>query len=272
MLWFFIGLGVIVAGGVALFTLISRESRSANPVLHRRLNELAATVNGDRQTVESSPVEAVRFHLGNSQAVLHLASEYGPLRLEYSLPFYLPPVFALRPADAPATMFGRGQVETAKADDPGFNRLYRMITNNQTFVERVMTAEIRRSISSMPLLLNPGSPRISLSVAANQVRFECPSVILDHADLVGFVRNADGVARAVFAALGCPVGGAGGVQIVEVKRFSPTEGVCRVCGEALGATPVFCSRCKTAHHRDCWEYFGSCSIFACTTKTYVGQR
>lgn len=272
MTWFLLGLGVIVAGAVTLFMLISRESRSATPLLRRRLDDLTSVVNGDRIAVESSPVPAVRFALGNSNAILHLASEYGPVRLEYSLPFHLPPVFALRPAGAPATMFGRGQVEAAKVADPGFTRLYTMITNNQTFVDRVVTAEIRRAISSMPLALNSGSPRISISLAANQLLFECPSVILEQADLVTFVRHADGVARAVFAALGCPVDAQGGFQIVEVKRFAPAEGNCRVCGEALGPTPVFCSRCKTAHHRECWEYFGSCSIFACNTRTYVGQK
>jgi hypothetical protein len=39
--------------------------------------------------------------------------------------------------------------------------------------------------------------------------------------------------------------------------------VCRVCGEVIHCGLVFCRRCKTPHHRDCWLYVGRCSVFAC---------
>jgi hypothetical protein len=39
--------------------------------------------------------------------------------------------------------------------------------------------------------------------------------------------------------------------------------VCRVCGEAIREELVFCRRCKTPHHRDCWLYVGRCSVFGC---------
>jgi hypothetical protein len=41
------------------------------------------------------------------------------------------------------------------------------------------------------------------------------------------------------------------------------EPVCRVCGEVIREGLVFCRRCKTPHHRDCWLYVGRCSVFAC---------
>lgn len=39
--------------------------------------------------------------------------------------------------------------------------------------------------------------------------------------------------------------------------------VCRICGEEIREGLVFCRRCKTPHHRDCWLYAGRCSVFAC---------
>ena len=39
--------------------------------------------------------------------------------------------------------------------------------------------------------------------------------------------------------------------------------VCRVCGEEIREGLVFCRRCKTPHHRECWQYVGRCSVFAC---------
>ncbi len=44
--------------------------------------------------------------------------------------------------------------------------------------------------------------------------------------------------------------------------------ICEICGEAIDYDVVLCSRCKTPHHRDCWEYYGACSIYACGEKTY----
>jgi hypothetical protein len=36
-----------------------------------------------------------------------------------------------------------------------------------------------------------------------------------------------------------------------------------VCCEQLSQDVVFCVRCKTPHHRDCWEYSGGCSTYGC---------
>ena len=41
------------------------------------------------------------------------------------------------------------------------------------------------------------------------------------------------------------------------------EVICRVCGEEILENLVFCRRCKTPHHRECWQYNGVCSVFAC---------
>ena len=41
------------------------------------------------------------------------------------------------------------------------------------------------------------------------------------------------------------------------------QAVCRICGEEIREGLVFCRRCKTPHHRECWQYVGRCSVFAC---------
>lgn len=40
-------------------------------------------------------------------------------------------------------------------------------------------------------------------------------------------------------------------------------GLCPVCGGGLNERRVDCSKCRTPHHRECWEYAGQCSTFAC---------
>jgi hypothetical protein len=48
-----------------------------------------------------------------------------------------------------------------------------------------------------------------------------------------------------------------------------TEAICQVCGEDIVSEMVFCQRCKTPHHRDCWQYYGACSTYGCQETTFV---
>lgn len=45
--------------------------------------------------------------------------------------------------------------------------------------------------------------------------------------------------------------------------------VCKVCGEPIEEAHVICSDCQTPHHRDCWAFVGSCSIFGCQSKRSI---
>jgi hypothetical protein len=61
-----------------------------------------------------------------------------------------------------------------------------------------------------------------------------------------------------------------GIQFVEGDT-PPTwvRAVCQVCGEEIQDDVVFCRRCKTPHHRDCWQYYGACSTYGCQEKKYL---
>jgi hypothetical protein len=45
--------------------------------------------------------------------------------------------------------------------------------------------------------------------------------------------------------------------------------VCKVCGDPIVEEAVRCDTCLTPHHRDCWEFVGSCSIYGCKGKQSV---
>ncbi len=51
---------------------------------------------------------------------------------------------------------------------------------------------------------------------------------------------------------------------VPPKSEIPPEAKCQVCGVSLAEGKVVaCRRCATPHHKDCWEFNGRCSTFAC---------
>ncbi|MBI4864483.1 MAG: hypothetical protein HY815_30125 [Candidatus Riflebacteria bacterium] len=59
-------------------------------------------------------------------------------------------------------------------------------------------------------------------------------------------------------------------ELVKILTVSlPEEQArCQVCGERIGLDKIECRRCETPHHRDCWEYNGRCSMYACGETRY----
>ena len=47
--------------------------------------------------------------------------------------------------------------------------------------------------------------------------------------------------------------------------------VCQVCGSPIapGRDRVYCRRCRTPHHLDCWEFNQKCSTYACGEAVFV---
>jgi hypothetical protein len=52
------------------------------------------------------------------------------------------------------------------------------------------------------------------------------------------------------------------VQVIET-RIDTDAGLCPVCAASLDAEAVRCVRCESPHHRECWDYVGSCATFGC---------
>ncbi len=60
-----------------------------------------------------------------------------------------------------------------------------------------------------------------------------------------------------------------GIEFVDDGEAVTLEHViCKVCGEEIGGEEmVYCGRCKTPHHAECWQYAGACSVYGCLEKT-----
>jgi len=41
------------------------------------------------------------------------------------------------------------------------------------------------------------------------------------------------------------------------------ERICQICGTPLDGELVWCARCGTPHHQDCWQFAGVCSTYGC---------
>jgi hypothetical protein len=63
--------------------------------------------------------------------------------------------------------------------------------------------------------------------------------------------------------------GAAGIEFLTSDEAQVIDdALCCVCCERLTEGVVFCVRCKTPHHRDCWEYSGGCSTYGCGARMF----
>ena len=58
-----------------------------------------------------------------------------------------------------------------------------------------------------------------------------------------------------------------GVKLDDVRVSSGGE--CPVCGSSMVEAVIRCESCRTPHHRECWQYMGRCTTYACRGKRFV---
>lgn len=61
-----------------------------------------------------------------------------------------------------------------------------------------------------------------------------------------------------------------GIEFVDEDEVQLVqEAVCQICGEEIVEDLVFCRRCKTPHHLECWQYNGACSTYGCREERFA---
>jgi hypothetical protein len=55
---------------------------------------------------------------------------------------------------------------------------------------------------------------------------------------------------------------------MEATQHEGAVARCPTCATPLPDSPVYCQRCNTPHHLDCWRFAAGCSIYACGGQVY----
>jgi hypothetical protein len=129
---------------------------------------------------------------------------------------------------------------------------------------------VRLALASLLKLAPPGGMLLSINPERMLVQID-KNLGLSVESLALGVQEAltihDGLQSGVASRLSA------GVSIVASGPASVEDAgppLCKVCGDPISGTPkVFCSTCRTPHHRDCWEFIGSCSVFGCKGKNAI---
>jgi len=164
------------------------------------------------------------------------------------------------------------RMDDVEIGSPRFDKEFVIKVNSSAAAQALLTPEAQEAISQLaaiPIeLLNPvglhgnihvqwGGGRLTVTKPRSQWTYEA---------LEDFVE----LSAELFVAALKPK--PSGIEFVgAVKELDVAASQCQVCGEALAGDLVQCPSCRTLHHRECWDYFGGCSTYACGQRKYVRQ-
>jgi hypothetical protein len=146
--------------------------------------------------------------------------------------------------------------------DPGFDGRFLVQGSPEPWVREVLDVTTRRQILRLADLGASfwRGAHVSLEAGPGGVTIFCRRDFADDgSQLVAFLDGA----IAVFRNLRTPA--TEGIRILPAEEHAG-RGDCPVCASPLDAAPRHCPTCRTPHHRDCWEYFGGCAIYACVRR------
>lgn len=153
-------------------------------------------------------------------------------------------------------------LQPVELDDPSFERRMQVLSSNVEAAKRLLSEGVRWQVQRLCEFLGDGHVELFWrkgSLTCRKFGWMRTYDNLDHFTRIFFELHDQGMLTRVE-----------GISFVESEdAVAIGDATCQICGEEIVVDMVFCGRCKTPHHRECWEYFGSCSIFGCQETKYV---
>jgi hypothetical protein len=160
---------------------------------------------------------------------------------------------------APTVHWGWGEISTG---DREFDSRYLVRGRDPEEVREIFREGVRWNIEKLRSLFDDDSVYILIQRA--RILVQKPKPLRRYEDLHEFTRCAlDLFDQAMLTR-------ANGIEFVAEDEVQPLgEVICKVCGERIVDEMVFCRRCKTPHHADCWHFAGACSVYGCGETQYL---
>ncbi|WP_165227291.1 RING finger protein [Aquisphaera insulae] len=184
-------------------------------------------------------------------------------RFPRGIPFRLELAPVSRPAPAQAPKGTR----LVRSGSSLFDHDFLVQANDAEMARDFLNEDVREAIGTISRLVHQGGMLVSINPERLLVQVDRNLGQTGEA-LIRAVREAlvihDGLQQGVRRRM------SEGISIVNAGTDEQADGppLCKVCGEPIeeDAGAVACTKCETPHHRDCWEYVGSCSIYGCGCK------
>ena len=126
-------------------------------------------------------------------------------------------------------------------------------------VRNLLREGVRWQIDRLAQL--PASNTIYVLIQHGQITVRKPKVLTRFEDLRMFAERALELYDQLMLTR------VSGIEFLAEDEAQPLgEVICPVCGEPVLRDMVFCRRCKTPHHADCWQFINGCSVYGCGEK------
>lgn len=142
-----------------------------------------------------------------------------------------------------------------------FDRKFLIRGEDETEARQFLSEGVRWQIERLAQVV--ATDELYIFVSNGRIFVQKPRLIRKYADLHDFVQRSlelydqAMITRAV------------GIEFVQSEHAQTLDNVvCKICGEGIEIDLVFCQRCKTPHHGECWQYARCCSVYGCGETVY----
>lgn len=153
-------------------------------------------------------------------------------------------------------------MEDVEIGSPHFDEQYIIKGDTRAALRSLLSPAVQQQIERLRHFL--GNSDVYVSFSRRELLVKKLSYIRDYRTLQEFTRLATGLYD-----LSVQTGQEGIEFVKDAARPKLSEAVCQICGEKIQDDVVFCRRCRTPHHRECWHYYGACSTYGCRETRYL---
>lgn len=237
--------------------------------------ELERFANSWRGRVERNHAFAyprITFTLGDSQAVLSYSSHGDDgTKTQLTIPLYDVRLrLELSPQGIAQRLGKYLGMQDIEIGAPAFDSAFIIQGSSAMQIREFLTPEVQSAILKIARCGSQGRFDLHLQLGSGSLRITKHEYLTKAADLSKFVRCCSELLVQIQKPIST------GIEFIEPAMRQPTHSLsnteCQVCGDPLVEKVVFCTKCKTPHHLDCWQYFGSCSVYGCGQKRYIVFR
>jgi hypothetical protein len=210
-------------------------------------------------------VRSTQIEIQEQGLLMEATDESSLLQVYCASPAPKHPSLAFNCEIAPANIFQRLAYLIGSrrplSESPNFDLQYSIATDNPEQTRRLLTRYVQVQIDRLRYF--QGGNDIHVRFRNGLLTVNRRGVIRNDRALRQFVALSLELYEQAIASYGV------GIEVLHAASDPAADAVCKVCGDPLdGDEVVFCRVCDTPHHRDCWRYFGGCSVYACGERRF----
>ena len=253
-------MALVIGGVIAAIVIVTRHQRQV-------LEQVARHFRGRFEQAQWWQTPQIRLRFQGYPALLKYTQRGKRQHTHFQITF---PDQRLRcelyPQDAFAAIRRLMGMEDIEIGSPQFDAAFFISGNSRPAVRELLSADVQAAVFR---LAGHHRQNVHVEFAGGVMTVTRPMTLRTVEQLTEFIMLSS---QLFLAALATRVDGITFVESAELPEPDQLESQCHICGEPLASDLVYCGSCRTPHHRECWEYFGSCATYACGHKQYVVKQ